>query len=83
MQSIQQTLRNAAVNGVISVDKAIQLAGAYDKEREESAALFKKLEKQVGMDLGERINEHLAAMNGTRFNPIDYHYEAMPADQRI
>jgi hypothetical protein len=83
MHSIQQTLRNASVNGVINIDKAIKALEAFDQEREATRLLLIDLEKQVGMTDGEKINAHLATMTGKYFNPVDYHYEAMPAEQRI
>lgn len=83
MQTIQQILKNTAVNGVISVERAVQAVQAFDEERAATVDILKKLEKQVGMTDGEKINAHLSAMTGQYFNPVDYHYEAMPADQRI
>jgi hypothetical protein len=81
MQSIQQTLRNAAVNGVISVDKALQLAGAYDKEREATVDLLSECEKESGMFLGPKIKAHIAKMTGRHFNEIEYHYEKPVGEQ--
>lgn len=81
--NIQQALKSVAVNGSINIEKALSIAAGFDHERETARDLLRKCERQVGMDLGEQINVHIAGMDGTRFNVLDYHYEAMPADQRI
>jgi hypothetical protein len=83
MQTIQQILKNTAVNGVISVERAMIVARKLDEERAVTVDLLKKCERNVGMDLGEDINKHIAGITGAYFNAVDYHYEAMPADQRI
>jgi hypothetical protein len=79
--TITQTIKNASVNGVINIDKALKIAEALDQEREQTTNLLRKCEKNVGMHLGEEINVHLANMNGTKFSTVDYHYESMPGEQ--
>jgi hypothetical protein len=81
MTTISQILKNTAVNGVISVEKALQVAATIDQEREQTATLLKECEKNVGMYLGEKINAHLAGMTGGYFNERDYHFERLPGEQ--
>ncbi|WP_183560661.1 hypothetical protein [Mucilaginibacter sp. SP1R1] len=81
MQTIQQILKNTAVNGVISVEKALQVVAAIDQEREQTKDLLKECEKNVGMYLGEKINAHIATMTGTYFNPVEYSFERLPGEQ--
>ena len=83
MTTIQQILKNTAVNGVISLERAAKIAEPLDQERAATIELLRRLDRQVGMTVGEIINKHIAAMQGTKFNEVDYHYEAMPSDQRI
>lgn len=81
MQTIQQQLRNASNNGCISLEKALRLAQAIDEERTQTVGLLKECERNVGMYLGEKINEHVAAMTGAKFNAVDYHYERPVGEQ--
>ncbi|MBB6109726.1 hypothetical protein SAMN05421821_105143 [Mucilaginibacter lappiensis] len=81
MQTIQQILKNTAVNGVISIDKALEVANKFDQERTATAELLKKCEKNVGMYLGEEINAHVANMTGQHFSAVDYHYEKPVGEQ--
>jgi hypothetical protein len=81
MQSIQQTLKNQSVNGAIPVERALQVAAPLDAERTATVALLKELERQVGMTYGDKINAHIAAMNGTKFNEVDYWADRLPGEQ--
>lgn len=82
MNSLEQALKNLAINGKVDLVKAINLIKPIDTERSNTVILLKKCEKQVGTILGEDINKHMAGMNGTKFNSVEYHYESMPNDQR-
>ncbi len=79
--NITQTIRSAAVNGVISLEKALKIAAKIDEERNGTQELLQECEKHVGMLLGEKINVHVAAMNGTTFNLVEYHYEKPVGEQ--
>jgi hypothetical protein len=79
--TITQLLKNAAINGSIRLDRALRIAAELDTEREQTKALLKECENNVGMLLGEKINEHLAKMSGVRFNALDYHYEKPVGEQ--
>jgi hypothetical protein len=79
--NIEQTLRGAAVNGVITLDLAIKVTAHLETEREQTKELLKECERNVGMYLGEKINSHLAGMTGTYFNERDYHYERPVGEQ--
>lgn len=79
--NITQTIKNASVNGVITIDKALKIAAMVDQEREQTTTLLKECEKNVGMYLGEKINVHIANMTGTTFNEKDYHYERPNGEQ--
>lgn len=81
--TITQQLKNLSVNGCISLDKAIKLATVLDGQRDTATKLLKSCELNVGMHLGEQINVHLAAVEGTYFNAEEYNFEAMPTNQRI
>jgi hypothetical protein len=81
MQSIQQQLKNASVNGVIHIDKVTSIVAAFDAERIETVDLLKACERNVGMDLGESINAHVAKMTGGHFNAVEYGYERLPGEQ--
>ncbi len=81
MISVTQELKNVAVNGIITLENALKIAKAVDRERQTSKDLLKQCEKNVGMHLGEDINTHIAGMEGTYFNSRDYHSERMPGEQ--
>jgi TRAP-type mannitol/chloroaromatic compound transport system substrate-binding protein len=81
MQSIQQQLKNASVNGVIHIDKVTAIVAAFDAERTATVYLLKACERNVGMDLGESINSHVAKMTGGHFNVQEYHAERLPGEQ--
>jgi hypothetical protein len=81
MQTITQTLKNQSNNGAIPLDRALTIAAPLDKEREATVALLKELERQVGMTYGDKINAHIADMNGTRFNDVEYWADRLPGEQ--
>ena len=81
MTTITQELKSKATNGHISATEAIEVAGAFDQERLATIALLKECEKNVGMYLGEKINLHMASMQGSYFNVLDYHAERLPGEQ--
>lgn len=81
MQTLTQQLKNAANKGCINLATAEKIAAPIDAEREATITLLRKVERQVGMDLGEQINAHIADMQGVRFNAVDYHYEKPVGEQ--
>ncbi|MEO6522224.1 MAG: hypothetical protein ABIN91_11140 [Mucilaginibacter sp.] len=81
MTTIQQQLKNASVNGCIPIDRALQVAAVADQQREETIALLRECERNVGMYLGEKINAHLSVLEGTKFSAVDYHYEIPNGEQ--
>jgi hypothetical protein len=50
-------------------------------QQTESVRLLKACKGHVGMLLGEDIESHLAEINGTYFNAMDYNFERLPGDQ--
>ena len=81
MTTISNTLKKKSINGHISTNEALLAAAPYDAERAKTVQLLKKCEKNVGMYLGEEINQHLAEMEGSYFNSRDYHYERPVGEQ--
>ena len=81
MKNLSKLLKSIMVNGVIPPEKALNIAEQYDIERNETIELLKGLESQVGLHWGEEIKARLAKMDGTMFNPVDYHYERLPNGQ--
>ena len=79
--NITQELKNAANKGCIALPTAEKIGAAIDNEREATITLLRKVERQVGMDLGEQINAHIAEMQGTYFNERDYNFERLPGEQ--
>ena len=79
--NIEQTLRSAAAHGGLNLEKAIKALAPFDKERQATIELLKDCEREVGLYNGEKINVHLAAMQGTYFNERDYHYEKPVGEQ--
>lgn len=47
----------------------------------ESIRLFKELQKQVGTQLGERISEHIAQLQGQRHNPAEWNMADLNGEQ--
>jgi len=81
MNTITQQLKSRELNNRIPVTEAVKVAARYDAEREQTMALLRECEQNVGMYLGEKINQHLADMQGTWFNERDYHYERPVGEQ--
>jgi hypothetical protein len=81
MNTITQQLKNKATNGHIAAVEAERIANVVDAERSATIALLKELEKNVGMYLGEKINEHIAGMTGGFFNALEYNWERLPGEQ--
>lgn len=79
--NITEALKKASAGETIDLERALKIAAEFDREREDTMTLLKKCEKNVGMILGEDINQHLATMCGRKFNAIDYHYEKPVGDQ--
>lgn len=81
MQTLTQSIKSASVNGNIAIERAVKLAEDVDRERSITQELLKKLSSQVGMVLREEIEEHLAGMNGIKFNSTAFNYERLNGDQ--
>lgn len=79
--TITQAIKSAAINGSISLDRALKIAQHFDDERNKTNEILDECRSNVGMMLGEKINEHQAGMNGTYFNARDYHYERPVGEQ--
>lgn len=82
MNTITESIKQAAKKEVISLKSALAIVALIDKEREETIELLKRLEKNVGMMQGEEINIHIANMKGQKFNSVEYFFERMPEEQR-
>lgn len=50
-------------------------------QQAESIRLLKQCSTQVGMMLGESIQEHIATLTGGHFNAKEYHYEKPVGEQ--
>jgi hypothetical protein len=81
MNRLQQAFNNAAVNDLIKKPDAVKLARQFDEQEEASVNLLKECLPWVGMDLGSRISEHLASIQGKRFNTTEYFYEKPVGEQ--
>lgn len=81
MSTITQQLKSRAINGHINTTEAERVATPFDQEREQTIALLKECEKNVGLYLGEKILSHIASMTGGYFNSVEYHYEKPVGEQ--
>lgn len=81
MLKLSESIKQSANKDIISVKSALAIVSPIDTEREETIDLLKRLEKEVGMTLGSEINEHIAKMQGQKFNSAAYHYEKQIGDQ--
>lgn len=81
MSNLSQDFKNLATNGKLSLDRVLFIINPIDEERVQTQLLLRKLEKEVGLTLGEEINTHIAKMNNTKFNLVQYHYEKPVGDQ--
>lgn len=83
MRNLSDSLKSIAINGTLSLEKALAIARQYEELQETSRSLLKQANMNVGMDLGEAITAHVAQIEGKHFNSLDYNYESMPTNQRI
>lgn len=81
MQTLEQSLKNLAVNHKVEFIKAIAIVKPIDEERKETIELLKRVERQVGMTLGEEILSHIAKIEGRKFNSLEYNYERPNGEQ--
>ena len=81
MQNLTDQIKNNALDGKITLQKAIAIIAPIDIERQETVELLLVLEKQVGQYYGEQIKILLAKMEGKKFNSVEYHYEKPVGDQ--
>lgn len=81
MNTLSQSVKNASVNDKITLKNALNIVKPIDEEREKTVDLLTRLEKQVGMTMGEEILSHIADMKGVKFNSIEYHYEKPHGEQ--
>lgn len=82
MSTVQQAIRAAASNNTsIPLSVALKIAEKFDQERVESKELLRLFKQNTGMVVGERIEAHLAEMEGVKFSAKDYHYERLPGEQ--
>ena len=70
--NIQTEIRNKAVNGVIKLDDALQVAKQFDSLQQESVRLLKLFKQNTGVIIGEQIDEHLSILEGRFFNSKAY-----------
>lgn len=81
MSKIQQALCNRSVNGMITQEKALEVARYYDELLAESVAIVKAFQKETGMIWGERIGVYLGDVTGTHFSSVAYNYEKPVGEQ--
>jgi hypothetical protein len=81
MNRLQQAFNNAAVNDLIKKPAAVKIARQFDEQEEAAVNLLKECLSWTGMDLGGRIREHLASVEGKKFNSTEYFYEKPVGEQ--
>lgn len=81
MNRLQQAIKNAAVNGVITLQAALNIAKQFDQDEEESVNLLTQCKSHVGMVIGDPLRAHLAKVKGTYFNSKEFHYERPVGEQ--
>ena len=81
MNRLQTALKNAAVNGVVQLPKALNIARQFDEDEEQSLNLITQCKTQVGMHLGSEIRAHEAKLKGAFFNEKEFHYERPVGEQ--
>ena len=78
---LQDAIRRASANGVITLATALSIAKQFDQDEEQSLNLLTRLKTNVGMDLGADIRAHEAKLKGQFFNEKNYHFERLPEGQ--
>lgn len=66
------------MNNTINLQREI---ATLKMQQAESVRLLEQCSKQVGMMLGEQIQEHVASITGGHFNSKEYHYEKPHGEQ--
>ncbi len=79
--NIQTEIRNKAVNGVIRLDDALQVAKQFDSLQQESVRLLKLFKQNTGVIIGEQIDEHLSTLEGKFFNSKAWNCEDRNGEQ--
>lgn len=49
--------------------------------QQDAVNVLQPVRKDVGMVVGEQIEDLIARAQGYKFNPADYHYERLPGEQ--
>lgn len=83
MQKISDQFKGIALDGKITLAKALPIASQVDEERKETVELLLKLKKEVGDHYGEQILSLVAKMEGKRFNSVEFFYDKQPDSQSI
>lgn len=81
MNRLNTALKNAAIDGKIDLQVAINIAKQFDQDEEESLNLIKRCKSWVGMDIGGDLRIHEAKLTGTKFSVQDFNYERLPGEQ--
>ena len=81
MYTITSQIKNLSVNGLIPEGKVAKLAQVKDGHEAESIRLLQQCIAWVGMTLESEIKGHIANIQGTKFNEIEFFAERLPGEQ--
>lgn len=81
--TLTKQIQNLTVSDTVALHKILPITQTADQERAETLALLKKCVSQVGMYLGEELNERIAKMEGAKFSAVDYHAERQTDSQKV
>lgn len=83
MSNLNQALRNASVNGVISLASAEKIAAKFEEQQAQGITLLKAFKQNTGVYYGEQIDQHLAAVEGRHFNAKEYDMRDVNGEQGV
>ncbi|MGY4385666.1 hypothetical protein ACVWYN_002712 [Pedobacter sp. UYP24] len=81
MGNITNSLKQASDRGKIAEEKAIKIGEEADLLFKKCTDLFKELKRQVGMDLGERIDDLVSTITKVKSRDQVYHFDKEPEGQ--
>jgi len=72
MNRLQTALRGAAVNGIITLTEAMNIAQRFDQDEHTAVDLLKSSKRDAGLTLEKEIDRHLSKVEGKFFNEKAY-----------
>lgn len=72
MNNLSTALRNASVNGTITLALAQKIADQFEAQQVNSIELLKAFKRNTGVHYGELVDKHLSELEGTFFNAKAY-----------